>query len=50
MLVGREECALVLNLKAKENATEYFLVIGISHIHMAIKDPITNKMWRVSFQ
>lgn len=50
VLVGREEWALVSNLRVKENATEYFLVLGISHIHMAIKDPITNQMWRVSLQ
>lgn len=48
VLVGREEYALVSNLSVKENATEHFLVLGISHIRVAVKDPITNQMWRVS--
>lgn len=37
-------------LKSKENATEPFLVLGISHIHTAMKDTITDQVWRVGLQ
>lgn len=43
VLVGGEDFALASNLKVKENASEN-LVIGISCTHVAIKDPVTNKM------
>ena len=49
VLVGGEELALPSNLKVKENASEN-LVLGISCIHVAVKDPITNKMWGVSLK
>lgn len=50
MLGGRGECVLVSNLCIKENATEHFLVLGISHLRMAVKHPITNQMWGVRLQ
>lgn len=50
MLLGGEEYALVYNLNVKKNAIENFLVVGISYIHVAIKDPIINQMWRVGLK
>lgn len=49
VLVGGKDFALASNLKVKENASEK-LVIGISCTHVAIKDPVTNKMWGVSLK